>query len=114
MIYLKKFENLEDNEFCVYVFLDPSKPGDYKYGEYSFDFEPIYVGKGKSTRPKNHLYKFKNGKTYFYNKLKKIVGSGVEPLWVIVKNKLTETEAFSEEIRLISIIRKKMGVHFII
>lgn len=109
MIYLKKFENLE-SEFCVYVFLDPSKPGKYEYGEYSFDFEPIYVGKGRSNRPKNHLYKFKNGKTYFYNKLKKIVGSGVSPLWIIVKNKLKEDDAFKEEIRIISLIgRKKNG-----
>lgn len=38
-MFLKKFENF-DNNFCVYIFLNPSKPGEYKYDEYKFDFEP--------------------------------------------------------------------------
>ena len=98
-MFLKKFENF-DNNFCVYAFLNPSKPGEYKYDDYEFEFEPIYIGKGRSNRPKNHLYKFKNGKTYFYKKLINLVGSGHDPLWIIVKNNLTEKEAFDEEVKL--------------
>jgi hypothetical protein len=104
---LKKFESFDDNNFCVYVFLNPSKPGEYTYGEYTFEFEPIYVGKGRSSRPKNHLYKFKNGKTYFYKKLSSLIGSGHEPMWIIVNNNLTEREAFDEEVKLIKLIGRK-------
>ncbi len=74
------YENFNNSNFCVYVFLNPSKPGSYKYNDIEFQFEPIYVGKGKINRPKNHLFRYKNGKSYFYNKLKKIIGQGHEPM----------------------------------
>jgi len=35
-----------EKKFYVYVYYDPRKPGKYKYGEYEFDYEPFYVGKG--------------------------------------------------------------------
>jgi hypothetical protein len=76
------YENFNNLNFCVYVFLNPSKPGLYKYDNYTFEYEPIYVGKGKINRPKNHLFRYKNGKTYFYNKLKSIIGQGYEPIWI--------------------------------
>lgn len=43
------------NKFYVYVYLDPRKPGKYKYGEYEFDYEPFYVGKGTGRRIRNHF-----------------------------------------------------------
>lgn len=100
------FENFNDS-FCVYVFLNPSKPGIYSYDDLTFNFEPIYVGKGRINRPKNHLFRYKNGNSYFYNKLKKIVGQGHDPVWLIVKDGLSEREAFDEEIRLIKLIGRK-------
>jgi hypothetical protein len=63
---------MESNNYYVYVYLDPRKPGDYNYGEFHFDYEPFYVGKGKSGRDKWHLlYRTKNKK--FTNKIKKII-----------------------------------------
>jgi hypothetical protein len=29
------------NQFYVYVYLDPRKPGKYKYNNYEFDYEPL-------------------------------------------------------------------------
>lgn len=48
-------ENFEEfnNNFCVYIYFDPRKPGYYGFGEISFDFEPIYVGKGKYNSKNN-------------------------------------------------------------
>lgn len=43
------------NRFYVYALLDPRKPGKYKYGEYEFDYEPFYVGKGSGDRCEHHL-----------------------------------------------------------
>lgn len=37
-------------EYYVYCYLDPRKEGVYVFGEYQFDYEPIYVGKGKGQR----------------------------------------------------------------
>lgn len=103
------YENFQDTNFCVYVFLNPFKPGSYVYDELKFDYEPIYVGKGRINRPKNHLFRYKNGKSYFYNKLKKIVGQGYEPIWIIVKDGLSEVDAFIEEVRLIKLIGRKLN-----
>lgn len=48
-------ENL-GNIFYVYVYPDLRKPGKYKYGEFQFDFEPFYVGKGSYNRLFSHLW----------------------------------------------------------
>ena len=43
-------------EYYIYVLLDSSKPGKFYYGDFEFDYEPFYIGKGKSDRIKNTLY----------------------------------------------------------
>lgn len=49
-----------ENKFYVYVYLDPRKPGKYIYGEYSFYYEPFYVGKGHDKRSGDHITEAKN------------------------------------------------------
>ena len=56
------------NQFYVYVYLDPRKPGKFKYGKYEFGYEPFYVGKGYNQRFKIHLKESKLNKDP--NKLK--------------------------------------------
>lgn len=96
-------------KYYVYVFLDPRKPGNYQYGEYKFDYEPYYVGKGKNRRYRNHFTKgslnsCKN--SYKRNKINKLVSLGFNPINYIqfpYKNE-TEEKAFSIESLLIKLI----------
>jgi len=63
-------------QFYVYVYLDPRKPGKYKYGEYEFDYEPFYVGKGKGFRFKRHLTEYQlihDKNNLKVNKIRKII-----------------------------------------
>jgi hypothetical protein len=88
------------NDFYVYVYLDPRKPGKYVYGEYEFDYEPFYVGKGKGKRAWD-FNRRKYGKNFLLlGKIKKIKS----PIVSLIKENLQEVDAFIEEINLISSI----------
>lgn len=101
----ESFED-ENNIFFVYCFLDNRKPGEYIYGDIKFDYEPIYVGKGKGNRAKNHLtiYKNQNRNNRFYNKLGSIIKSGATPTFINIKESLSEKDAFEYERFFIKLI----------
>ena len=89
-------------EYYVYIWLDPRKPGKYVYGEYEFDYEPFYVGKGKKKR----AYFFKRsfyGNHLFLDKMTKICS----PVVLIIKDRISETKAFELEKALIALIGRK-------
>lgn len=91
------------NIYYVYVYLDTRKAGSYVYGDYIFDFEPIYVGKGKGSRSIRHLKTDRNNaiKT---NKIDKIIREGFEPKIVKVVEGVSNDKALSIEIDLIKLI----------
>lgn len=91
--------------YYVYVYLDTRKPGDYIYDELKFNYEPIYVGKGKKRRCKNHLSLRNSMENHFYNKLNKIINDGFVPEIVIIRDDMIEEDAFNYEIEII----KKIG-----
>jgi hypothetical protein len=92
----------------VYIYLDPRKPGNYKYGDYSFEFEPFYVGQGNLKRHTIHyeaaLSDPTYSKSYKHNKLVKLISLDLEPIILILHKDLSQDESYSKEIELISLI----------
>lgn len=96
------------DDFYVYVYLDPRKPGEYVFDYLKFDYEPFYVGKGKGNRFKAHFYECHNFNNYKWNKIQKIKNLKLNPIIVKVFENLTEQDAFLKEIEIISKIRRKI------
>jgi len=92
------------NNFYVYIYLDPRKPGNYKYGEYNFDYEPFYVGKGKNNRYLKHLHY--NDSSIKTLNIKTILNENLKPIIIKYKENLIECEAFKLEIDFIKNIRR--------
>lgn len=60
--------------FYLYVYLDPRKPGNFIYDDLKFNYEPIYIGKGKKNRLYDHLKDALNNKNNFKSKkIRKII-----------------------------------------
>ena len=97
---------MEEN-YYVYIFLDPRKQGEYIYGEYSFKYEPFYVGKGRYKRLKSHLYPASLRKSsYKNNKLNKIIKDGFDPLEfsLVIQKDMSNKNALSLELEMIKLI----------
>lgn len=95
--------------YYIYAYLDPRKPGSFNYGNWTFDFEPFYIGKGSGQRYKVHLenrhLKHNSPKN---QKIKKLIKSGMLPVIKMVQENITiEQQAFELEINLIAAIGRK-------
>lgn len=95
-----------EKKYYVYVYLDTRKEGIFTYGDYIFDNEPFYIGKGKNDRYKEHLKECRLNKdtTHKSNLIKKIIRNGGYPEVILIDNLLTETEALELEVLLIKLI----------
>jgi len=89
------------NNFYVYIYLDPRKPGQYNYGSYEFGYEPFYIGKGKDERWKDK----KND--YCEYKKNKIKLSGLNPIRMKIIEDLEENYSFEIEKELIKLIGRE-------
>jgi len=99
------------DKFYTYIYLDPRKKGPFTYGEYTFNYEPFYVGKGSANRLNEHLKEINNkflddfGLTLKQKILIEMIKfDKVDPIILKVKEGLNEKEAFNLEILLISLI----------
>lgn len=92
------------NTFYVYAYLDPRKPGKFKYDEYEFTHEPFYIGKGTKSRINRHLAGNGGFNPIKKNKINKIIQSGQTPILIKIKENLTNQEALDLEIKLIRLI----------
>lgn len=95
---------LEYKSYYVYVYLDTRKPGIYTYDEYTFDFEPFYIGKGLKERLYDHLYSKGKFISRVINKIREV---GLEPIIKKVLDNLTEEKALSIENNLILTIGRR-------
>lgn len=96
----------ENNIFYIYVYLDPRKPGSYVYGDYSFDYEPFYIGKGCGFRNYKHLNPSSlKQNSHKNNKIKNIIKETENnPIIILKECDLSEKEAFDLEIKYIKTI----------
>jgi len=92
---------MEDN-FYIYIYLDPRKSGQYNYGSYEFEYEPFYVGKGQG----NRINVKKSD--HCENKINKIKRLGFETIRIKLKENLEENYSFELEEELIKLIGKEI------
>lgn len=105
----------ECHQYYVYVYLDPRKLGNSKYGDLCFDFEPFYVGKGGqydikgSKRWEHHIKevirnKQVSGNAHKFLKIRKILKEGAIPNILILKRFKNLEDVLNFEIEVIKII----------
>ena len=99
---------MSENRFYNYVYLDPSKPGEYVYHTenrtYSFQHEPFYIGKGTGKRYLKH-YQLCTG-SFMKNKMKKLLDSNIKPLILLIESH-DENQALTNETLLIKLIGRR-------
>ena len=83
-----------DNKYYVYAYLDP------------ITNDPFYIGKGSGDRMVRHLRQSRRNDrpTFFHRKLNKMMRLGLNPVIVIIKDDLSEEEAYASETTLIHLI----------
>lgn len=87
------------NVYYVYAYLDPRKPGDFRYGNFHFDHEPFYIGKGTKSRMLRHLKDDRN--SIKINKINKIKQDGLSPLIIKIIDNISNDDALEIEKLLI-------------
>lgn len=97
-------------KYYVYIYLDPRKPGQYRYDDLLLEYEPFYVGKGSGNRYLVHLNRSINNSSWEHNsrkysKIKSILGDGFEPI-IVIYNWLDNED---ESLLLEKILVEKIG-----
>lgn len=92
--------------YYCYILLDPTKPGKFQYENFSFEFEPFYVGKGIGKRIDSHD-KLKDTKTHKRAKIQKIKKLDLEIIKIKLFESLSESSAFELEKSTIKLIGRK-------
>lgn len=102
---------MEIKKYYVYVYLNPIKNGDFIYGEYKFEYEPFYIGKGCNNRYTHHINENrikKDTNKIKINLIEKLKSLGLKPIIKKIKINLSETDAYEMEKLIIDLIGKKI------
>lgn len=104
-----------ENIYYIYVYLNPTIPGDFQYDDLRFAYEPFYVGKGRGTRFKHHLSVAigsrkmqRNENRHKIHTIQKILSVGKEPIVEFLHLELTESQAETLEREYIQKIGRKI------
>jgi hypothetical protein len=105
-------------EYYTYVYLDPLIKGPFSYGEYTFEYEPFYVGCGKNNRMYSHLieceknkHKSNIGNMYKNYRIKKILSNHIKPVIIKITTSFSDKEILRKEQYIIKTIgRKDLGL----
>lgn len=81
------------------MYLDPKYPASYNVNGKDYDYTPLYIGKGKDNRYKDHLTDCRN--KIFENKIAYWNRNGIEPMIEFIETNLTEQEAWDLETSII-------------
>jgi hypothetical protein len=93
--------------YYVYIYLDPRKKSKYIFGDYIFNYEPIYVGKGKGYQDTSHFrYSRKKSKIKGMKQiiLRELFENNLKPIIIRVLSNISEEEAFDWECEYIKSI----------
>lgn len=99
--------------YYTYILLDPRKPGEFFYDEIHLAFEPFYVGFGSKNRAYDHAKLAKLdicSNKHKFNKIKKILALGMEPIVHFHRKNLIKSEAKENEIYLIEKIGRTFDI----
>ena len=98
-----------EKKYYVYVYLDPRKKGEFIYGEYKFDYEPFYVGKGINNRYLKHLTENEQDteNLFKFRTIEKIKAKNLLPIITKVVADIEESEAYKIESELIKLIGRR-------
>lgn len=96
--------------YYIYVYLDTRKKGSYSFGDFHFEYEPFYVGKGVNERYLTHLRIAKGSRrgksNLVISKIKSILNDGFDPKIVKIIEGLTKDNYDSYEMSIIKLIGK--------
>jgi NUMOD3 motif len=82
--------------YYVYAYLDPLKPGEWLYdGNIKFDYQPIYIGKGKDDRCYDHLKETSN--VIFTNKINYWKRNDITHIIIKLAENISESDAYAIE-----------------
>lgn len=91
------------DDYYVYVYCDPSRPGKWCTSTCTFLYEPFYVGEGRGRRLYEHLTE--KGTTHKNNKIQKMLTNGITPYIF----KLHEFLDFDTALQLETVLIQELG-----